>query len=121
MENFAKSVTVQDVTNSCIVRVESCELYLSALANLIDTQITQIHFQQSFDDKENDQGIIRNLNTTRNNQKLIGSQNIFRRAYDSLPRLENHIRSIIDGQHLTEKCKTILVKIKLDLWYGIKL
>lgn len=123
LENFANNAigNIEDLTKSCVVHAESCELYLATLANLIDTQVTQNHFQGGFDNKENNQVMLTHSNAKCKDQKLIGSQNIFKRVYDNLPRLENHVCTIIDGRHFTEKCKTLLAKIKLDLWYAMKL
>ncbi|EDV28508.1 uncharacterized protein TRIADDRAFT_51493 [Trichoplax adhaerens] len=100
---------------------ESCELYLTALANLIDVQITQYFIQERFKDKERgDDTVFIQENVKHNNQRLSNSRNIMKDAFNNLPRLEKHISSIIERQDKTEKCKLLLAKINLDLWQAMK-
>ncbi|RDD42833.1 putative ankyrin repeat domain-containing protein 31 [Trichoplax sp. H2] len=119
LKDFADNI--EKTTKKYVVRAESCELYLTALANLIDVQITQYFIQERFKDKERgDDTVFIQENVKHNNQRLSNSRNIMKDAFNNLPRLEKHISSIIERQDKTEKCKLLLAKINLDLWQAMK-
>lgn len=108
---------------SYIVKAESCELYLTVLALLVDLLVTQVIIQEPVVNSRGDDEICI-IKVTKDAEPPVikerSALQILRTVYGNFPSLESHILSIIDGKQLTDICKRNLAKMKLNIWHAIK-